>query len=866
MMSSPWWARLAGLAAVPAPPHVFALDAGRLRYARFPREGARMRFPESHSVELEADAFQSGPLGGPLRDPELLRSRLALLSERLSAPIREASLVLPDAWLRVGFADAGELPRTGEARQDVLRFKLRRLVPYRVEELRIEASEVDPLAGQSADEPRRYVLGFGSEALFSQIESVFAERGIHLGLLTNSSLSLLSALRRARARPGGRPAHGPGRRLRAGLLAARPPAAASLQDLGWMLPEAARGEIVTRDLRLTRSFFEASLPGQPISRLVLSAAEGEGRWSDWVADGLGVRAEPIGREHLPQLEGEVPPSWRDAAPLVGAAGLEIQSTLNLARRPFANLRPLRRLGIALWAVGGLAVLTAGWLFVSYLIGSSEKRAALDRLEDQRAQESQRLSGLRAQLARFELATQNREVGYLNERIAERTFAWSRLFDDLAEVLPWNVRIVSLSPLSITPARRDTRGQRSSEPGEEFALRLVGGARDGEALLIFVDRLFAHPAFGHPNLENERRADAEVHFALTVTYRPRREGAPPAVTASSVTELSGSSPQQAASQASPPGAPAAVAGTAAPGGGGAQIAETSAAPQVGAGAAEPAPRSSAEAAWMAAGAPPAAPPPLIVEPGGWSEVVTGGLTTAAPPQPEPVPLANPYSSTVGISLMTSQFAVWQENWRNWAAPLALAVVGGLALVVYQVRYAGRVEALDRELAAAQASLDMLAAERGELEQAVTRAEANRELLRDLYAGRLGPERDRLTRMIAEVKQLASRAGMSPDAISYPLEEIKDYGLLKKSVVFSVGGTYEGLRQMINFLELSSSFLVLEGVSLGEPGMDGSLGIRLQISTLFVDDRPRPEKSRAPRAARPAPSQPPTTPRAATGEGP
>ena len=110
-------------------------------------------------------------------------------------------------------------------------------------------------------------------------------------------------------------------------------------------------------------------------------------------------------------------------------------TLNLARHPFANLRPLRRLGIALWVVGGLAVLTAGWLFVSYLIGSSEKRAALALLEDERAQESQRLSGLRAQLARFELAAQNREVDYLNERIAERTFAWSRLFDDLAEVLP-----------------------------------------------------------------------------------------------------------------------------------------------------------------------------------------------------------------------------------------------------------------------------------------------------------------------------------------------------------------------------------------------------------------------------------------------
>jgi Tfp pilus assembly protein PilN len=317
-------------------------------------------------------------------------------------------------------------------------------------------------------------------------------------------------------------------------------------------------------------------------------------------------------------------------------------TLNLARHPFANLRPMRRLGIALWVVGGLAVLTAGWLFVSYLIGSSEKRAALTRLEEERAGESQRLIGLRSQLARFELAAQNREVDYLNERIAERTFAWSRLFDDLAEVLPWNVRIVSLSPLSITPARRDARGQRDSEPGEEFALRLVGGARDGEALLVFVDRLFAHPAFGHPDLEGERNADGEVQFSVTVTYRPRRDGAPPAVLASAINELS--TPGQAEAQSTltaPSAGPVASAviapdvAPATPGGG---------SPRPAAGAVPYSPPPTGNAPLVQAEL---APAPLVVEPGGWPDVLTGGLSTAAPPQPEPLPLADPYSSSVGI---------------------------------------------------------------------------------------------------------------------------------------------------------------------------------------------------------------------------
>jgi hypothetical protein len=211
-------------------------------------------------------------------------------------------------------------------------------------------------------------------------------------------------------------------------------------------------------------------------------------------------------------------------------------------------------------------------------------------------------------------------------------------------------------------------------------------------------------------------------------------------------------------------------------------------------------------------------------------------------------------------MRPRFAVWQENWRAWTPPLVLVVLGFGALALYQIRYSGRVEALDSRLEETRGRASALAARRAELDGAVRRAEANRQALAALYQGPLGPERDRLTRIIAEVKQLAARAGMRPDAISYPVEEIKDYSLVKKSVVFGVGGSYGELRQLINFLELSSSFLTLEQVSLSEAAGE-NLAIRLQIATLFADERPRPERRPVRRPKKPA-----ATPTRASEEGP
>jgi hypothetical protein len=312
---------------VPAPPHVFGLDARRLRYGQFVRDRQGFRLRGWREAALPPDAFHSGLLGGPLRDTAAFESLVGGLVRGIPGGLKEASLVLPDAWLRVTFSEITDVPRQTQARDEVLRWKLRRLVPFRVDELRVGAVEVAPLPVQ--EEPRRLLLGFGVEQLLAQIEDAFAAHGVRLGRITSSSLALLSAVE---------PPVSGGANGFAAVVQVEPegytlifarggePVLHRYKPFTGGTPEPAHAGYVTRDLKLTRNFLDEQFAGAAIEPLLLVAPpELEPLWIDRLEEGLGRGAAPLDGRHLPPLRAEEPgvPPWRSLAPMLGAARQEV---------------------------------------------------------------------------------------------------------------------------------------------------------------------------------------------------------------------------------------------------------------------------------------------------------------------------------------------------------------------------------------------------------------------------------------------------------------------------------------------------------------------------------------------------------------
>jgi Tfp pilus assembly protein PilN len=214
----------------------------------------------------------------------------------------------------------------------------------------------------------------------------------------------------------------------------------------------------------------------------------------------------------------------------------LSAPLNLARRPFANARPVTRVALLLWLLGGLLLLGNVFLFWSYLAGSSEKRAELARLEEEVERQQRAVAQLDARLAGLDLGQQNEQVAFLNRKIAERTFSWSLLFDRLAQVLPDGVRLMQLQPAPIggndrlearpgarpAPTRPIRRNDREAGSSDRVPLIVQGESKSDEALYQFVDKLFAHPAFDDPDISRETRDEDKgnvIRFDLRVTYIP-----------------------------------------------------------------------------------------------------------------------------------------------------------------------------------------------------------------------------------------------------------------------------------------------------------------------------------------------------------
>ena len=200
--------------------------------------------------------------------------------------------------------------------------------------------------------------------------------------------------------------------------------------------------------------------------------------------------------------------------------------LNLAKHPYVNNRPVVRVSIALWVLAAISCGASLILYWNYFTSQGENAETLRKTNIEIEREFAETEELLVRLEGMDLKFQGRENEALNQRIAQRVFSWSSLFDRVAEVLPPAVSLDRIAPDVTVLVKALDAGPQTQAGSTIVELGISGTARNDVALLQLVDRFFEHPNFTRPNLSSERRgAGRELEFSMTVSFLPELEAFP-----------------------------------------------------------------------------------------------------------------------------------------------------------------------------------------------------------------------------------------------------------------------------------------------------------------------------------------------------
>lgn len=179
---------LANLLQDPPPTHAFELSEEGIAFA-----------PVSEPSDAKFERFGPGvlvvsPLNDNIQQPQTVLQHIQSLAPGNSHRKRRATVILPDYCARVAVLDFDTFPSDAEEQQALVRFRLKKSVPFEVDTAIVSYLQQP----KSADGKIEVLAAVMSSDIVKQYEAPFRTAGFHPGLVTTSSLAALNLIK-----PGG---------------------------------------------------------------------------------------------------------------------------------------------------------------------------------------------------------------------------------------------------------------------------------------------------------------------------------------------------------------------------------------------------------------------------------------------------------------------------------------------------------------------------------------------------------------------------------------------------------------------------------------------------------------------------------------
>jgi hypothetical protein len=189
-------------------------------------------------------------------------------------------------------------------------------------------------------------------------------------------------------------------------------------------------------------------------------------------------------------------------------------------------------------------------------------------------------------------------------------------------------------------------------------------------------------------------------------------------------------------------------------------------------------------------------------------------------------------------------IWKEHRLLLGILIVLFAANVFFFFTYRVQYASRLHDAEQRLHDTEDGLAKARGTRVNAEQQLASYFKVQHELDKLYNERWSTQTERLTSLILEVKRLNAATKMDPAAYTFneggatsgssdSRQRPGSVGTSTVGITFTVQGDYQQVRRLINLLELSEQFVIIDSIELAGSAADPKLTLSLRLKTLFRD---------------------------------
>jgi hypothetical protein len=176
------------------PPAAVEVRAGALGVVRVVRDKRAASLGAATSLELPAGTLKLSMAERNILAPEAFQQTLRAVLERAGVTGGRIGLVLPDPVARVALLPAAEVRARGRAeREEMIRFRLKKAVPFDIREAQVSFREV----GAPGREPMILVVAI-LRSILEEYEGACRALGLEPGLVQLTGLTILDAVEESR--------------------------------------------------------------------------------------------------------------------------------------------------------------------------------------------------------------------------------------------------------------------------------------------------------------------------------------------------------------------------------------------------------------------------------------------------------------------------------------------------------------------------------------------------------------------------------------------------------------------------------------------------------------------------------------------